>query len=113
MDIGDIIGLVLGWVGGWLTSRWYHRLAIEEGEKSTGQLLTSDESTRRLVNTIGHALRNAGFDIPFDADGNMSRVVKGKAHASFTLSPRAEGIVPAPPVYDRAHEQPPVESTET
>ena len=71
MDSGDIIGLVLGWAGGWLTSWWYHRKASKEGGLTTGQLLASDKKTQRLVNAVGHALANAGFKVTFDQDGNM------------------------------------------
>ena len=67
MDSGaivlTIISLVLGWAGGWLTSWWYYRKADSASGKSTGQLLTSDRKTQRMVNAVGHALANAGFKV--------------------------------------------------
>ncbi len=113
MDSGDIIltvssTLVGGFIGG-LTSLFFHRLATREGGKSTDQLLTSDEKTRRMVNAIGHVLSAAGFEVHFGADGKLVSVFKAQATLSGGGDFSARGIVtppPPPPLYDRQHENP-------
>ena len=90
---------------------WMERRAKRASDISTDRVLMSDKDTQRLVNTLGHALKDAGFEIAFNADGNLVRSFKGSATLTGSGVLRADGTATPPPVYDRVHEQPPEEPT--